>query len=134
MKVLWNKILAFAKGYGTIMVVVTVIATVSIKYDRHVVSLDTVINNQDYQNDMLDKIEMRVNRIENTQLHMSEDISKLGDNVETVGNAVKVTQQTVLNYISKDNTITKEDLLEYMKTFEFELKKNSPSLSQGGTP
>ena len=116
------------------MVVVTVIATVSIKYDRHVVSLDTVINNQDYQNDMLSKIEMRVNRIENTQLHMIEDISKLGDNVETVGKAVKVTQQTVLNYISKDNSVTKEDLLEYMKIFEFELKKNSLSLSQGGTP
>jgi hypothetical protein len=33
-----------------------------------------------------------------------------------------------LNYISKDNQVTKDDLLEYMKLFEFELKKNSQLL------
>lgn len=121
----WNKILVFAKGFGTILAVLTVVATVSIGYDRFVVSLDKVIENQNEQKQILNEIDIRVTRIANEQVLMGSDISKLTDDVETVGKAVKVTQQSVLNYISKDNQVTKDDLLEYMKLFEFEVKKNS---------
>ena len=129
---MWNKIKIFAKGYGFMTVIITVIATGAIKYDRHDVMHEELKVSDEYlmeqsreQSAILHEILYKVQRMENAILYQTQ----VNENIQ---NSIKATNQAFLRYISHNNTLTKSDFLNYMNSIEFYLKVDEPTPQQKG--
>jgi len=82
-------------------------------------------------------IDKRFEVVIETQTHQSRQIDSmivkldLLDDIRRDLNAVKSDQTKIINslviHLSKDQNVTKEDLLNFMKDFQTELKKNNGS-------